>query len=247
MNEWGLLIAASFLAAIVDSSVGGGGLIRLPAILAFGLPPHVALGTNKLAASGASSASAVQYWRSGLVQKKWAGPAWCIAVASSAIGAWAILHVRAEALVWMVIVVIAALLLFAAATPKFGLIHRPVARGAGLMALAALLLGGYDGFLGPGTGTFLIIAFVSLLGMDLRHAAAHGRVLNFGSNLGALALFATFGYVDWFVGSILFLTNVIGGLIGSSLTLRVDLKWIRATFFLVSAALLAKLLWQQLG
>lgn len=248
MLDWVILLSASFLAAIVDSSVGGGGLIRLPAILAFGLPPHMALGTNKLGATGASLASAIQYWRSGIVAKKWAGPAWLIALVSSGLGAWLILRVNPNALLWMVIIVIAFLLIYSAIQPKFGLAHAPkVTRAGVIFAGAATLFGFYDGFLGPGTGTFLIIAFVTLLGFDMRHAAAHGRILNFGSNLGALTIFAWFGFVDYRVGLALFATNVAGGLIGSTLTLRIDLKWLRALFFLVSTILLVKLLFDQLS
>lgn len=248
MLDWIILLSASFIAAIVDSSVGGGGLIRLPAILAFGLPPHIALGTNKLGATGASLASAIQYWRSGLVNRKWTAVAWLIAVPASGFGAWLVLRVAADALLWMVIIVITILLIYSALQPKFGLNHAPkVARFGVTLAGAALIFGFYDGFLGPGTGTFLIIALVSLLGFDMRHAAAHGRIINFGSNVGALAVFAWFGFVDYRVGLALFATNVVGGLIGSTLTLRVDLKWIRILFFAVSTILLLKLLVDQIS
>lgn len=243
--SWLILLTLSFLAAIVDSSVGGGGLIRLPAILAFGLPPHLALGTNKLGATGASLASAVQYWRSGIIEKQWAKWAWLIAALASAAGAYFVLQVNAEAIVWLIIGAIALLLAYSAAQPTFGLHHGPkawIARGS---LVAACCFGFYDGFLGPGTGTFLIIALV-FMGMDMRRAAAHGRILNFGSNLGALAVFALFGFVNYKVGAALFVTNVVGGLIGSTLTLRVDPKWIRVLFYTTAVALLCKLLWDQL-
>ncbi len=248
--EWALLIAASFFASIVDSSVGGGGIIRLPALLAFGLPPHVALGTNKFGSTGASAVSAAQYWRSGLLQKPLAAWGALVAALASVGGAWLVLQVAADTLTWLIIGAITLLLAYTLVQPRFGLQHRPlpVSRKSLLMGLGlALVFGAYDGFLGPGTGTFLILGFVSLLGQDIRHAAAHGRLLNFGSNVGGLALFAAMGYVDWLVGAAILGANIIGGLIGSTLTLRVDIKWIRRSFLLVSVALLVYLLWQELG
>lgn len=239
------LVAAAFVAAFVDSIVGGGGLITLPALLATGMPAHQALGTNKLAATGASGMASLQYVRHGVVVGRLVLVWVPFSLGGSALGAATVLQVPGDWVRGLVLVVMAAMAAFVLLRPRFGQADRVGAVGGRLVAGGALLafvVGFYDGFLGPGTGSFLLFGLVGL-GFGFLRAAGQGRVLNFASNLSALVYFALRGQVDYAVGLPMMGAMVTGGYAGSRFGIRHGVKWIRPLFLGMTLALMARLAW----
>jgi uncharacterized protein len=244
------LAAAGFVAAFIDSQVGGGGVISLPALLAAGLPPHLALGTNKLAGTAASLSASVNYGRSGAVPWRDAARWMPLSFAGALLGVWIILRTPAEWVYGLVIVLMAAMTVYVLARPRFGTADRSgphLGWQLGAMALAALAIGVYDGLLGPGTGSFLLFAIVALLGYGFRKAAALGRVLNFASNAAALAYFVAARQVVWEAGIPMAAAMLAGGWAGSHVGLRHGDRWLKPLFVAITLALMVRLAWRLAG
>ena len=181
-----LLTVTALLAGTVDAIAGGGGLITLPALLTAGLPPHLALGTNKGQSMWGSCAALISFWRAGRVDKRQALFTFPLALVGSLVGAELVLLISKDALRPIVIAMLigaAALLLIKKPSRDE---DTPTRRGAMIAGVLALVIGCYDGFFGPGTGTFLIVGFVALCGKSLVRATADAKVVNFGSNLAAV-------------------------------------------------------------
>ena len=241
--EISLLTGAAFCAGTIDAIAGGGGLLTVPALLAVGLPPHEALGTNKGQSMFGSLAAILRYRHAGLVDGRAARVTFPLGFAGSLGGA-----ALAMLLVPSVLrPVILGLLVLAGA---FVLLFRPPAerattgvRGAVLagFAVASLLIGTYDGFFGPGTGTFLIAAFVAVGGISLARASADAKVVNFASNLAAAILFAAHGFVRWEISLPMAGANLAGGFLGAHLAVRRGDRLIRGVVFVVVIALVVKL------
>ncbi|MBS2025178.1 MAG: TSUP family transporter [Deltaproteobacteria bacterium] len=249
LSHLGLLALAALLAGLVDSIGGGGGLITVPALLAAGLPHQLALGTNKGQSVFGSGSSLWRYWRAGLIDRKRARIAFPLGLAGALLGAWLLLHVPTGGLKPIV-----AALLLAAAIALFVqplLLARAQASGARPPSESkALVLGGalsivfaaYDGFFGPGTGTFLIAGFVLLLHTPITRASADAKVVNFASNLAALALFASRGTVVWKVSLSMALGQFAGAAIGAQLAVRGGDRLVRPVVLTIALALVLKLL-----
>ncbi|HEX9241830.1 MAG TPA: TSUP family transporter [Anaeromyxobacter sp.] len=241
-----LLVLVALVAGTIDAIAGGGGLVTLPVLLAAGLPPHLALGTNKGQSVFGSFAALVRYSRAGLVDPGRAKLTFPLGAAGSLAGAALVLAVPPGALRPVVLVLLACAALFMglrrgspvrledAPPPRHGLI---------LAAGAAALIGAYDGFFGPGTGTFLIVAFVALLGLGVSHASAEAKVVNFASNLAALVLFAARGTVLWRVALPMAAAQLAGGWLGAHLAVRRGDALVRRVVVGVALALAAKLAW----
>jgi uncharacterized membrane protein YfcA len=237
------LSAVALAAGVVDAVAGGGGLITVPALVAAGLPPHLAIATNKgQSVFGAASALAA-FWRAGLVEPRRARVGFPLAFAGSIAGSFLVLLVRPEVLRPVVLVLLAgtALVVGLRRGPP-----RPEARVAPARALPvagalALVLGTYDGFFGPGTGTFLIAGFVALLGDTPTRASASAKVVNFASNLSALLLFAWKGAVVWKLALPMAAAQLLGGQIGARLAVRKGDVLVRRAVLVVVLALCAKL------
>lgn len=244
-----LLVLAAFVAAFVDSIVGGGGVISLPALLATGMPVHLALGTNKLAATGASFMATAKYAHAGLISPRLALGLVGFAFVGAILGATTVLRVDPSFVRGLVVVVMALMTVWVVARKHFGLhdhsATRPRWAWSQLVPLA-LAIGFYDGFLGPGTGTFFLFAFVGLAGFDFLKAAGHGRVLNFATNLGALLLFAFQRTVDYSVGLPMMAAMLAGAFLGSTYGIRHGARFIKPLFAAVSLALMGKLLYDLL-
>lgn len=243
----GLLALAGLAAGCLDSIAGGGGIITVPALLAAGLPPAHALATNKLQSSFGSGMALGRYARAGLVP----GDEVPAAVGFTAVGAvFGTLTVRFLAtawLTWIVPGVLVAILGYLLFKPQWGQVAREARwpRG-GFYAVFGLGLGFYDGFLGPGTGTFWTVALTGLLGHSLTMATAQTKVANFTSNLVSLAVFVALGQVLWGLGLVMGLAQVAGAWMGTKLALGRGSTLIRWVFLLVAAATLAKVLWTAL-
>jgi len=252
MMDWLFLTAASLLAGFVDAIVGGGGLILVPAL--FAVFPHTApatlLGTNKGASVWGTAAATWRYSRR--VEMRWGAllPAAGVCLLGSVLGAWLVTTVSAEALRRALPFVLGAVLLYTLARKDLGREHRPRLAGRA-EALAACAIGGtigfYDGFFGPGTGSFFVFLFVRGLGYDFLHASAASKLLNMTSNLAALGLFATKGHVIWPLALTMAVANVAGSLLGTRLALRHGTGFVRGVFLVVVTALIAKTGWDAYG
>ena len=237
-----LLALASFAAGVVDAFAGGGGLITLPALLAAGLPPQIALATNKGQASFGAVSSFTSFWLRDGIDKKRAPLGFVCGFLGSLGGAQVLLLVRPEPLkpVVLVLLVLAAAFVAWPRKPSEGKPH-----DWAMMALApvALGLGFYDGFFGPGVGSMLIIAFVLLFGDTLTRASGNAKVVNLASNLAALGLFASRGTVLWKVALPMAAANAAGAFIGARLAVKRGDRFVRVVVLVVVAALVTKIAW----
>lgn len=239
-----LLLLAAFAAGWVDAVVGGGGLLQLPALLLVpGLAPVQALATNKLGSIFGTSTSALTYYRRARPDLRTALPMAAVALVGSFGGA-SIAAALPVAVFKPVIVV--ALVTVATIT-----LLRPALGGTTSLRFSAhahyraavavgLAIGVYDGVLGPGTGTFLVIAMVSLLGYDFLQASAKAKIVNFATNLGALLFFVPHGSVVWGLALLLGAANVGGSYLGSRMAIASGTRFIRTVFLVVVAALIVK-------
>ncbi len=244
--EIAVLASVALAAGTIDAVAGGGGLLTLPALLAAGLPPHLALGTNKGQSVFGSFAALVRFARSGLVDPRRALITFPLGFAGSLAGAALVLAVPPATLRPLVIVLLAGVAAFVGfrRAPAPRLEDAPPRRGAAVLAGAAALgIGAYDGFFGPGTGTFLIVAFVALLGDGLAHASASAKVVNFASNLAALVLFAARGMVAWRLAIPMAAAQLAGGWLGAHLAVRRGDALVRRAVVAVALAAAAKLAW----
>jgi uncharacterized membrane protein YfcA len=240
--------AAAVLAGFVDAIVGGGGLVLVPALFAVfpAAVPATLLGSNKGGAVWGTAWAASQYARR--VEMPWRAllPAIGCALAGSFVGAWAVTLVNADGLKRALPFVLTAVLAYTLMRKDLGRFHAPrygagaeTAVGSGIAAA----VGFYDGFFGPGTGSFFVFFFVRLLGYDFLHASASAKVLNTATNAAALALFAWKGHVWWQLALVIATANVIGSLAGTRLALRHGAGFVRAVFIAVVAALIVKTAW----
>ena len=234
------LAGAAFVAGVIDAIAGGGGLITVPALLAAGLPPHVALGTNKGQSVFGSASALIAFARRGALDRKLAPKTFPAGLLGSLCGAAAVLALPPSILRPVILI----LLPVAAAAV---LIKRPVGdgtapRNAILKAVAlAAVIGAYDGFFGPGTGTFLIVGFVILNHMPLVNASANAKVVNFASNLAAVGIFASRGVILWKIALPMAAGQLAGGWTGAHLAVKGGEKVIRGAVVLVVMGLVVKL------
>jgi uncharacterized membrane protein YfcA len=236
-----LLALAAFAAGCVDAIAGGGGLITFPALLAAGLPPHLALGTNKGQAAFGAVSSATHFWRGGGVDRDRAPLAFAMAFLGSLLGALAVLAVRREPLRPVFIVLLgcaaAVVLLKSHMKPRPRTpVHPRVA-----LALIALGLGAYDGFFGPGVGSMIIVAFMLVFGDGITRASGNAKVVNLASNVAALALFASRGAVLWSVAVPMAVANALGASLGARVALKNGDRLVRWIVLAVVTAAMVKL------
>ena len=243
-----LLIGVGFVAGFVDAIAGGGGLITVPALLLCGLDPTQALATNKLQGCFGSGTAALTYGRAGHVDLQKQGWMAAVAVAASALGAGIALVVPADVLRAVMPVILIAVACYFALKPGLGDAARaprltPFVFGVSLVPVVAL----YDGFFGPGAGSFYMLGFVVLAGKGLLKATAHTKFLNFASNFGALMVFAFGGHILWGLGLAMAVAQVGGATLGARLAIRVGAGMIRPLLVVVCLALAIRLMVQNWG
>lgn len=244
-----LVCILGFMAATVDAIAGGGGLISLPALLMVGVPPHLALGTNKFAASMASLNSSITFARSGKVNfslVKWQIP---FTIIGAFLGAWAVLRVSSAFLSKAVLVLILMVGIYTLLHKNLGMENKFQGLNFSKIfigCLFAIALGFYDGFFGPGTGSFLIFSFIALYGFDFVVASANSKVLNFASNIASLLLFAWNGKIFFQYGIPMALFMVIGSYVGTKLAIRRGAQLVKPIFIIMSLLVAAKLIYQSL-
>lgn len=253
-GDLSLLLTAATAAGWVDAVVGGGGLLLLPALL-IGLPQvpmATVLGTNKLTAIAGTTSAAVTYARRTAIDWRVAGPAGAMAVVVSGFGAWlAATHLAVNKDVYrpIVLAVLVAVALFVTLRPSSGIVPHPERRTSGRVAVAIALAGGlialYDGMIGPGTGTFLVLTFTTVLGADFLHGSAMAKIVNAGTNLGALVVFGLGGHVWWQLGAAMAICNIIGAQLGARLAIKRGSGFVRIVLLVVVLALIARLSYDQ--
>ncbi len=239
-----LLLLAAFFAGLVDSMAGGGGLISLPALLAAGVPPHFALGTNKVQSSLGTTFSTGRYLRHGHVQLPIALTAAAGALAGSYLGSRAALALPSERLAAVLpplILVVAAVTFFRREFGARDAFTAALPRHYLLAAATGLGIGFYDGFFGPGTGTFLAFAFVFLFGFGFGRATGNTKVVNLASNLAAVVAFGLSGKVFWGVALPMGLANIAGNWLGAGVAIRGGARVIKPVFGFVLALLLVRI------
>lgn len=245
MLELLIAAAASGLAGFVDAIVGGGGLILLPALFATfpQAPPATLMGSNKGAAILGTAWAARQYAQR--VKLRW--PALLAgvgaALAGSFVGAWTLTRVSPDGLRKVLPLVLLVIFVYTLARKDLGSDHAPRFAGrteALWMGLIGAVIGFYDGFFGPGTGSFFVFLLVRLMGYDFLNASAAAKLMNTSTNAAALVLFAWTGHVWWHLVAVMAVTNVLGSLLGTRLALRHGSGFVRGVFIVVVGALILK-------
>jgi hypothetical protein len=236
---------ASLLAGMVDAIVGGGGLILLPALFATfpGAAPATLFGTNKSASIWGTAFATYQYSRK--VEMPWRSllPAAGAGLLGSLAGAWVVTEVDPALFRKFLPALLTALLIYTLVKKDLGRSHAPRFAGRQEAAVAAgigLVIGFYAGFFGPGTGSFLVFAYVRLLGYDFLNASAAAKMINVATNLSALMLFTFKGHVWWHLALAMGAANIVGSLIGTRLALKHGAGFVRHVFIVVVLALICK-------
>lgn len=244
---WLIVCPLVFIGGLIDAVAGGGGLITLPAYLIAGLPAHLASGTNKCGNAFGTFLSTGRFLKRGNIHVPSAVAGAVGALAGAWVGARLNLIMPEQILYYIMLAIVPVMAVFLVLKRDFGQKDRSGELNRGqLMAMAlgiGLVIGGYDGFFGPGAGTFLMLAFTGLCRFDLLTASGNTKVANSASNLASLVTFALAGKVMWSVGIPAALCGIAGNYVGSGLALKGGAKVIRPMFFVVLALLLARLLY----
>lgn len=239
-----VLFLTGFAAGLVDAVAGGGGIITLPVLLNLGLPVSVALGTNKLQASFGSVTAAWHYTRRGLVDLRSCGRGILATLVGALLGAWVVRSIDGQVLGRLIPWLLAAIVTYMIFRPHVGGEDRPARMGEGKFALLfGLGLGFYDGFFGPGTGSFWTIACVLLLGYNFSKATGYTKVMNATSNLAALALFAAAGQFHLAAGLVMAVGQVTGARLGAGLVVTRGARFVRPLFLTMAILTIARLIW----
>lgn len=243
-----LLFVTALVAGTIDAIAGGGGLITLPALLSFGLPPSLVFGTNKLQAVFGSGSATWNFIRRDAVDWRECRLGFALTVLGALAGAYTTVRMLDQRLLGLIVPwLLAAIVIYMIFRPQLGETsrHQRLARPVFYTSFG-LGLGFYDGFFGPGVGSFWIVAFITLLGQDFLRASAHARVMNFASNLAAFVFFAAAGKVLWLPGLAMGAGQFIGGRLGSHLALNRGARFVRPIFLLMASLLALKLIYASL-
>jgi uncharacterized membrane protein YfcA len=243
-----LLFLVALAAGFVDSIAGGGGLIAIPALLWAGLGPVETLATNKAQAVFGSGTAAVNFIRQGALDLRSTAFAVLCTFLGAASGALLVQRVDGAALERLIPLLLIGFALYFLFSPRGSDLDSHERLGRPAFALTVGLgVGFYDGFFGPGTGTFFAMGYVALLGYSLRRATAHSKLLNLTSNLAALLFFLPGGHIDWTIAAVMALGQAAGAWLGSHLVIRHGAALVRPVLVLASLAISAKLLLDQMA
>lgn len=248
IHIWIIVCPLVFLGGLIDAVAGGGGLVTLPAYLLAGLPPHLASGTNKCGNAFGTFLSTGRFLKQGNVHIPSALAGGVMALAGAWLGAKLNMVMPERFLYYFMLVVVPVMAIFLLFKRNFGTENHSSELGrVKLLVLAGgigLVIGCYDGFFGPGAGTFLMLAFTGLCRFDLLTASGNTKVANSASNLASLVTFALAGNVMWSVGIPAALCGIAGNYVGSGLALKGGAKIIRPMFFVVLTLLVIRLGWE---
>jgi uncharacterized protein len=243
------LCAFAFLAGLIDSVAGGGGLIQLPATLLLlpGVPIATLLGTNKVVSMAATGTAVLRYVRRVSIPWSTALPAAAAALVGAFLGARVVSHLHAELVRPLILVLLIAVAAFTVARPGFGSLHAPKLGPVAERWLAILVgatLGFYDGFFGPGMGSFLIFAFVGVFGFDFLTSSATAKVVNFASGIAALAYFAGTGQVLFRFAIPMACAGALGSVVGTRLAVTGGGRVIRPLFLVMVSGMILRFAWE---
>ncbi len=242
-----LLFLGGLFAGFVDSIAGGGGLIALPVILSLGLPPRLALGTNKLQGCFGTASASYNYVRKGKVGLRESAVGIAFTFVGAALGTWTIQQIDADFLEYIIPALLLGIFLYTLFSPKLGEVEQAAKISpTPFFALFGLGLGFYDGFFGPGTGSFWMAALLILGGFNMTKAAGLTRIMNFTSNIVAVCLFALGGNILYSAGICMALGQVLGARLGSNLAIQRGVRFIRPIFLTVVFFTLLKILYTTL-
>lgn len=241
-----LLFALGVVAATVDAMAGGGGLLTVPGLMATGLDPVSALATNKFQGTFGALSSTYRFWREGKLDLKKYFPGALFAFAGGLAGAATVMIADPATLKNIIPFLLIAIACWVLCSPKLGDI-RSAAKIPSSLYIGFLIpfIGFYDGFLGPGTGSFYALSGVALLGLKLDDATARAKLYNLMSNFAPLLFFLVQGKIFWLFAGVMAVGNIIGGQIGARLVIYHGTGLIRPVLVIMSLAMSAKLLWQQ--
>ena len=239
-----LLFGTGLVAGFVDSIAGGGGLITIPVLMNLGIDPQVALGTNKLQATFGSGSAAWHYARAGTVPLRDCKRGFVITFVGAALGTWLVQQLSRDFLMRAIPILLIVVAVYTLLKPKLGDadVHPRMSR-MWFDVTFGLLIGFYDGFFGPGTGTFWAIAFVLGLGFNLTKATGYTKVMNFASNISSLSFFLIDGHVRFPEGLTMGFGQLLGARIGSRMVVAKGTKFIRPIFISMVLAITTKLLY----
>lgn len=238
-----VLPTVAFVAGTIDAIAGGGGMLTVPALLATGLPPAMALGTNKLQGSFGSFTAAAKFYHAGLLSLRANIVPVVTTFLGAALGTYCVKIIDPSMLKKIIPFLILSLAVYFAFTPKLKdedshSLLPPIL----FIAFFAPIIGFYDGFMGPGTGSFFMVALVALFGVNVRTATAKTKLLNFTSNISSLIVFITGGHVVWALGLLMGIGQIAGGYTGAHLVLGKGVKIIKPLLILSATALSITLL-----
>ena len=245
--HWYILVAlglVAFAAGLVDSIAGGGGLLTMPALLWTGLPTNLALGSNKGQSVFGSGMALLRYAHSPLLDRRRAMVAVLPGLAGATLGVYLLMNVSSKALTPLVMAMLTGVAIFMIFyRPPHS--RPPLAKDRLWAALPiAFLIAAYDGFFGPGTGTFLILAYALVFHDPLDAASANAKVVNFASNLASMVIFAANGLIVWKVALPMAAGQASGAWVGAHLTIRNGRAFVRYVVLVISLALITRLAWQ---
>lgn len=241
-----LLFAAGLSAGFIDAVAGGGGLISVPALLWAGLPVPLTLGTNKFQSSFGTLIAVIRYSRAGLVNWRETVPTMVFSFLFAAAGALVVGSMDKAVLKMIVPWLLLAVAAYSLLSPRLGLEMRRARVSAGVYAVGAgSLLGFYDGFFGPGTGSFWTISLLTLRGLELTRATAFTKVVNLASNVASLCVFVHAGTVSYGFGLLMIAGQLVGARLGAGMVLKHGAVFVRRVFLVVVFSLTTKLLWDQ--
>jgi uncharacterized membrane protein YfcA len=250
LPPWAFLVlfAVGLVAGTVDAIAGGGGLITLPALLGFGLPAPLALGTSKLQGAFGSGSAAWSFARRGAVDLRECRLGFVLTALGALGGAFTVHLLDPLFLGALIPWLLGAIVVYMIFRPTLGETSRHQRMGQlPFYLLFGLGLGFYDGFFGPGVGSFWTIAFVTLLGHDFVRAAGHTKVMNFASNLAAVGLFASAGSVAWLPGLVMGAGQLLGGRLGAHLAMTRGARFVRPIFLTMATLVALKLIYVSLA
>ena len=243
-----LLVLAAFCAGLIDSIAGGGGLISVPALLLAGASPVEALATNKLQGTFGAGTAMLTYARAGHVRPQEQLGMAAISAVFGALGALVAHLIPAEVLRIVMPVVLIGVAAFFALKPGLSDDARTQRIRPAVFAITAVpAIAAYDGFFGPGSGSFFMMGFVLLAGYGVLKATAHTKMLNFASNMGSLLVFIPSGAMWWAVGLAMAVAQIAGASLGARMAMRVGARLIKPLLVFTSTAMALRLLWQALG
>lgn len=239
-----VLFVTGAVAGLIDSIAGGGGLITIPVLLGIGLPPQAALGTNKLQATFGSCSAMVHFVKAGTVDLRDALPGVIWTTIGAILGSYTVQQMDPSFLKKFIPFLLLAILCYTIFTPKLGAeeVHPRLPRRT-FYLLAGLGLGFYDGFLGPGTGSFWVMAIMLGLGFDMRKGTGYTKLFNFVSNIVALVVFVAGGHVLLWAGLLMGVGQAVGARFGARLVIHKGTRFVRPVFICSVLAVTLKLFW----